>query len=242
MGGYLDKVELSKVTRVGNQIIRGLSRFFPAFNHLVSLMNLDLSHLTVYDLDEYIITPSLIVLTDMERCALFLEKYLQWFSPLLTRSTIQQFASASSARERISNLARILTFYWEFVFRFLDLYIKVIGKEYSEIEYKYEGFISVKAQQKRVASHLARYLKNLDVDTEEKPYDFNFVIFNLPWTPFTGNTLLGIKLDIESVTAEIVYEVKPFFKVPYRKVLPGVFLKEIFVPLFPPTMKAALSL
>ena len=89
MGGYLDKVELSKVTRVGNQIIRGLSRFFPAFNHLVSLMNLDLSHLTVYDLDEYIITPSLIVLTDVERCALFLEKYLQWFSPLLTRSTIQ---------------------------------------------------------------------------------------------------------------------------------------------------------
>ena len=89
MGGYLDKVELSKVTRVGNQIIRGLSCFFPAFNHLVSLMNLDLSHLTVYDLDEYIITPSLIVLTDVERCALFLEKYLQWFSPLLTRSTIQ---------------------------------------------------------------------------------------------------------------------------------------------------------
>ena len=89
---------------------------------------------------------------------------------------------------------------------------------------------------------MARYLKNLDVDTEEKPYDFNFVIFNLPWTPFTGNTLLGIKLDIESVTAEIVYEVKPFFEVPYRKVLPGVFLKEIFVPLFPPTMKAALSL
>ena len=61
MGGYFDKVALSEVTLVGNQIIRGLSYFFPAFNYRVPLMTSQN--------------------TDKENelcCSYFLEKYLHW--------------------------------------------------------------------------------------------------------------------------------------------------------------------
>ena len=61
MVGYFDKVALSEVTLVGNQIIRGLSYFFPAFNYRVPLMTSQN--------------------TDKENelcCSYFLEKYLHW--------------------------------------------------------------------------------------------------------------------------------------------------------------------
>merc|ERR1719356_1384518 len=90
MGGYFDEVELSEVARVGDQIIRGLSCFFPAFSYSVSLMGLGSSRLAAYDPDGRTITPLLTALTDTKRCASFLEEYLQWFSPLLTQSTTQQ--------------------------------------------------------------------------------------------------------------------------------------------------------
>merc|ERR1719356_127679 len=86
MGGYFDEVELSEVARVGDQIIRGLSCFFPAFSYSVSLMGLGSSRLAAYDPDGRTITPLLTALTDTKRCASFLEEYLQWFSPLLTQS------------------------------------------------------------------------------------------------------------------------------------------------------------
>jgi F-type H+-transporting ATPase subunit alpha len=140
MGGYLDEVELSEVARVGDQTIRGLSCFFPAFSYSVSLMGLGSSRLAAYDPDGRTVAPLLTALTNAERCASFLEEYLQWFSPLLTQSTTQKPASINASStyvgacpavllERVSGLARILTSYWEFVSQFLDLRIKATGKK-----------------------------------------------------------------------------------------------------------------